>query len=86
MLRVEKKQFYLKKKNYTQMFLIESFRDYRSTEPVWFRFFRGFFAVALTALLIGYSITKFKKLSSIDDSPDITYTLKTNGKKKNYIL
>ena len=71
------------------MFLIESFRDYRSTEPIWFRFFRGFTAVAFTIILLYYSITKFKKLftySNDDPNPNVTHTFEINGKKKNYIL
>ena len=69
------------------MFLIESFRDYRSTEPVWFRFFRGFFAVILTSILLYYSIIKFEKVITYsDDVPSITHAFEINGKKKNYIL
>ena len=68
------------------MFLIESFRDYRSTEPVWFRFFRGFSAVALTGILLYYSITKFDKLiTQSNDDPNVTDTFETNG-KKNYLF
>ena len=69
------------------MFLIESFRDYRSTEPIWFRFFRSFFSVALTIILIYYSITKFEKLLiNSDVDPNIIYTFNPNGKKRNYIF
>ena len=69
------------------MFLIESFRDYRSTEPVWFRFFRGFFAMVLTSILLYYSITKLEKLgTSSNDDPNVTRTFEINGKKKDYIL
>ena len=38
------------------MFLIDSICNYRSTEPIWFRFFRGFAAVILSLLIIYYSI------------------------------
>ncbi|CAG8584351.1 18647_t:CDS:2 [Rhizophagus irregularis] len=36
--------------------------NYRSTEPVWFRFFRGFFAITLTGIIIYYSVNQYLRL------------------------
>ena len=65
------------------MFLIEACRNYRLTEPVWFRFFRGFFAVALTIMILIYSDVKIKKLGGdhLDDFVIVSRAL-LSGKKK----
>ena len=44
------------------MFLTNSICNYRSTEPIWFRFFRGFVAVILSIVIIYYSIYQIKKV------------------------
>jgi hypothetical protein len=44
------------------MTLMDSFRNYRSTEPIWFRFLRGFFAIVFMMILITYSWIQFKKI------------------------
>jgi hypothetical protein len=46
------------------MFFLESVYNYRSTEPVWFRFFRGFFAITLTGVVIFYLINQIKKINT----------------------
>ncbi|CAB4484993.1 hypothetical protein RhiirA5_420767 [Rhizophagus irregularis] len=45
------------------MFLCDSICNYRSTEPVWFRFFRGLFAITLTVIIIFYSKTQYQKIN-----------------------
>ncbi|CAB4409303.1 unnamed protein product [Rhizophagus irregularis] len=44
------------------MFL-DTIYNYRSTEPVWFRFVRGFFAIILMGLIIYYSSIQFQKIN-----------------------
>lgn len=44
------------------MFL-DTIYNYRSTEPVWFRFFRGLFAITLTVIIIFYSKTQYQKIN-----------------------
>ncbi|CAB4406217.1 unnamed protein product [Rhizophagus irregularis] len=46
------------------MFFYDSIYNYRSTEPVWFRFFRGLFAITLAGIIIYYSITQYKKINT----------------------
>ncbi|RIA87686.1 hypothetical protein C1645_827473 [Glomus cerebriforme] len=41
---------------------MNSFCNYRSTEPIWFRFFRGFIAIILTTIIIYYSIIQLHKI------------------------
>ncbi|CAB4484988.1 unnamed protein product [Rhizophagus irregularis] len=40
------------------------FYNYRSTEPVWFRFFRDFFAIILTGIIVYYSFIQFLKIDT----------------------
>jgi hypothetical protein len=47
------------------MFLIDSLFNYRSTEPIWFRFFRSVFAIAFTTILLTYSWMQFNKLDTV---------------------
>jgi hypothetical protein len=62
------------------MFLVESITNRRSTEPLWFRSFRGFFAIALTGVMMYYLITQFEK---IDTEAYTIITLKSfQGKKQ----
>ena len=44
------------------MFLVDSIWKNRSTEPIWFRFFRGFVAIILTILIIYYSIYQVNRI------------------------
>ncbi|RGB31137.1 hypothetical protein C1646_744550 [Rhizophagus diaphanus] len=44
------------------MFL-DTICNYRSTEPVWFRFVRGIFAIILIGLIIYYSSIQFQKIN-----------------------
>lgn len=46
------------------MFLTDSITNYRSTEPVWFRLVRGFFAVILAAIIMYYLVTQFGKVGT----------------------
>jgi hypothetical protein len=62
------------------MFLLNSIYNYRLSEPVWFRFFRGFFSITLTGLIIYYSITQFQKIGA-EASIAIKFEY-NSGKKK----
>ncbi|RIA93209.1 hypothetical protein C1645_819747 [Glomus cerebriforme] len=44
------------------MGFLDSFYGYRSTEPIWFRYFRGFFIVIFTALIIYNSYSQLQKV------------------------
>ncbi|CAG8441614.1 2957_t:CDS:2 [Rhizophagus irregularis] len=59
------------------MFL-DTIYNYRSTEPVWFRFVRGFFAIILMGAIIYYSSIQFHKINR-----DVTVILKNvkNGRE-----
>jgi hypothetical protein len=46
------------------MFVIDSITNNRSTEPIWFRFFRGFFAITLTAIILFYLFTQLEKVDT----------------------
>jgi hypothetical protein len=62
------------------MFLIDSITNRRSTEPIWFRFFRGFFAIILAGIIMYYLITQFEKINT---EASAIITLKSfYGKKK----
>ncbi|CAG8695685.1 1931_t:CDS:2 [Funneliformis mosseae] len=56
------------------MFLIESFRDYRTTEPIWFRYLRSLFAIVLTTILIVYSINKLHNFNVPTNPITFTYS------------
>ncbi|CAG8596138.1 15054_t:CDS:2 [Funneliformis mosseae] len=56
------------------MFLIESFRDYRTTEPIWFRYLRGLFAIVFTTILIVYSINKVYEVNIYIPTNPIIFT------------
>ncbi|GBB94222.1 hypothetical protein RclHR1_23120002 [Rhizophagus clarus] len=45
------------------MFL-DTICNYRSTEPIWFRFFRGFFAIILTGIIIYYAFIQYQKVGT----------------------
>ena len=62
------------------MFFLGSICNYRSTEPVWFRFFRGFFAITLTTIIIYYSIIQFQKIDS--EASTIIELLNVESKKE----
>ncbi|RIA80949.1 hypothetical protein C1645_791530, partial [Glomus cerebriforme] len=46
------------------MLFLDSLCNYRTTEPIWFRFFRGSFAITLTVIIIYYSIIQFEKIGT----------------------
>ena len=62
------------------MFLIDSICNYRSTEPIWFRFFRGFVAIILSIVIIFYSIHQIKQVNR--EISIITRSEGLNGKNK----
>ncbi|RGB42867.1 hypothetical protein C1646_750421 [Rhizophagus diaphanus] len=45
------------------MFL-DTICNYRSTEPFWFRFFRNFFAITLTGIILYYAIVQYQKIGT----------------------
>ncbi|RIA85754.1 hypothetical protein C1645_830346 [Glomus cerebriforme] len=45
------------------MYLVDSLLGYQSTEPIWFRYFRGFVAIILTLTIIYYSFNQFQKIN-----------------------
>jgi len=61
------------------MFFLDSIYSYRSTEPVWFRFFRGCFAITLMAIISYYSIIQYQKLNT--EVFTVTKLEKIKGKK-----
>jgi len=62
------------------MFLADSILSFRSTEPIWFRFFRGFFAIILAGIIMFYLVTQYEKIGT-----EASTTIKLeyfDGKKK----
>ncbi|RIA85234.1 hypothetical protein C1645_831089 [Glomus cerebriforme] len=45
------------------MFLLDSIINYRLTEPIWFRYVRGFFAILFTGVIIYYAVIRFNKFN-----------------------
>jgi len=55
------------------MFLTDSLFNCRSTEPIWFRFFRGSFAIILTVLLVYYlfdNVSEINRTASLVIKPE----------------
>jgi len=66
------------------MFLIDSIKNHRSTEPIWFRFFRGFFAIVLTGVILFYLYIQFEKIGT--EASTIITVKNSQSKKKNIFL
>ncbi|CAB4406214.1 unnamed protein product [Rhizophagus irregularis] len=65
------------------MFL-DTICNHRSTEPVWFRFFRGFFAITLTGIIIYYAIVQYQKIGT-EASIAVKFE-RTSGYRLNMII
>ncbi|PKY51231.1 hypothetical protein RhiirA4_468111 [Rhizophagus irregularis] len=66
-----------------KMFL-DTICNHRSTEPVWFRFFRGFFAITLTGIIIYYAIVQYQKIGT-EASIAVKFE-RTSGYRLNMII
>ena len=67
------------------MFLTDSLFNNRSTEPIWFQFFRGSFAIILAGILVYYSVDNFNEINNkatLTINPEL---LECNVTKKNNI-
>ncbi|CAB4403802.1 unnamed protein product [Rhizophagus irregularis] len=60
------------------MFFTDSIHNYRSTEPIWFRWLRALFATIFLIIILIYSIEQFKQLVNVDESTIIVKSKSLN--------